>query len=494
MRIAVLLIAVLAMVQLEGAIKREFSRLGRYRNVRIIKVSWKGIHFTHSSGGGVLKPEDLSDSEKEMLSGELESWRRKLAKHNKENKHIVKQIKHEKEAELKDLIDKISSLSFDRLNRWFEQKINVGLYDGGFSDAFAQNYSIADNYKEALNALNLVRGDFEDSLLESIWAECRDKSIEEVIDILYQRVELDITDYDFKQNFYNRFPRAELKNDFFNYLENRVFKEASELAIGNLNKAIKKGKVDAMAKFASLYAAGHGVRKDLPNAQEWYMLAAKKGSIDACYALGVLSANGTIVENSAKDGINWFLRAAEQNHAGALFVLGNCYLNGFAVNQDYAKAVEYYTRSANEDFAPAQWALGICYLCGIGVQDNENNEEMALEYLQKAADNKYVPAEFVLGYWMNFTGDAEQSKRWFSKVKKHNFSMTDFLKSLGKLGPEQDFRKGDLLQISAEKGNPYAQFIMWVFLSTDFGNGRNIDEADKWFKKAAENDFWLSFF
>ena len=493
MRTGILLAAFLMIAQLHGAIKKEFSSFGNYRNVRIIKVTWRGIHFTHSAGGGVFRPEDLNENEKEILAKELEIWQQKLIKHNKYQKKVAIQLKHEKEEELKDFIEKISTISFEQLNRWFEQKINVGLYDNGFRDVFERTYSVADNYPEALKELNRAQGNFEDILLKRIWKSCKGKSIEETANILNQQAGLDITDYVFKQTFYNRFFRAELRNDFFNYLEARVFNEASNAVIDSLNKAIKKGNVEAMAKYASLYASGSGVRKDLPNAVEWYKLAAKNGSIEALYALGVLSAEGAVVENSAKDSINLLLKAAEHKHQKALFALGNCYLKGFGVDKDYAKAVEYYTLAANEEYAPAQWALGICYLWGIGVQENKKNNAVAFEYFQKAAENRYVPAELVLGYWLNLNGECAKGNELLCRVYQHDFTITDFFKALGMATSKKSVRQGEFLKIGVQKDNIFALFLMKLYLATDFGAGRQIDETIDWLQKDVESVCWLSF-
>ena len=425
-KIAVLLVAVFAMGLLEGAIKREFSHFGRYRNVRIMKVTWRGIHFTHSAGGGVFKPEDLNEEEKEILAEELEIWQQKLVKHNKQQKKIAKQLKYEKEDDLKDFVEKVYTLSFNQLDRWFRQKLNIGLYDNGFMDVFEQTYSVADNYQQAREALDLVLGDLEDSLLDTIWKMCRRKNIEETAEFLIQRLNMDIMDYDFKQQFFQRFPQAELRSDFVRYIEKRIFNENPNTAIAGLNKAMKKGKIEAMAKYASLYAHGRGVRQDLSNAIEWYRLAAKRGSLDAKYALGILSAGGEIVENSAKDAIDLFMEAAKEKHPESLFALGNCYLNGFSVEKDYKKAIEFYNLAAEEEYAPAQWALGLCYFWGIGVPERKNNIDTAFKYLQKAAKNRYVPAEFVLGYWLNLNGELENGNEWFCKVYQHNFTVTGF--------------------------------------------------------------------
>ena len=55
---------------------RKFYKIGNYTKVEILKITAKGIQVLHSHGIGYITDEDLSESEKKLLAGEIEECRR----------------------------------------------------------------------------------------------------------------------------------------------------------------------------------------------------------------------------------------------------------------------------------------------------------------------------------------------------------------------------------------------------------------------------------
>ena len=61
------------------------------------------------------------------------------------------------------------------------------------------------------------------------------------------------------------------------------------------------------------------------------------------------------------------------------------------------------------------------------------------------------------------------------------------------LRTEKCVTHGDFLQIGAEKGNPYAQLIMKLYLSTRLNGGRQLENTADWLRNDAGNIWGLSF-
>lgn len=87
-------------------------------------------------------------------------------------------------------------------------------------------------------------------------------------------------------------------------------------AFDNWIPLAKQGEAAAQRNIAHLYAAGKGVRRNLKQAELWYLKAANRGYSDAQYDLGILYLNGApgIFADKSKAEY-WLSRAAESDHA-----------------------------------------------------------------------------------------------------------------------------------------------------------------------------------
>lgn len=109
----------------------------------------------------------------------------------------------------------------------------------------------------------------------------------------------------------------------------------------------------------------------------------------------------------------------------------------------------------------AQVELGICYYSGEGVEQDYEKAEM---WLRKAAEQGDALALYNLGelyYETLFCVDAEQFGCRSRKAL-------------------------DSFRLAAEKGNVNAMFRIGNCYGLGYGTHQNIEEASKWFRKAAE--------
>ena len=182
------------------------------------------------------------------------------------------------------------------------------------------------------------------------------------------------------------------------------------------------------------YEEGHGVPKDIDEAEKWYRKAARFGYRDAQERLKELWGFNTSIsreyakseiisqkkwkpvyylvvpivlvilcvggnnwlgyyyfgkgydydkEQNYEEALKWYHRAADRGYVLAYCNIGCCYEGGYGVPQDYEEAVKWYRKGAEKGDAMAQNNLGCCYEEGNGVpQDYEE----AVMWYRKAAE------------------------------------------------------------------------------------------------------------
>lgn len=77
-----------------------------------------------------------------------------------------------------------------------------------------------------------------------------------------------------------------------------------------------------------LTAMGQGVRRDLPRATEWYLLAARQGHVEAQAVLGLHYMEGIGTERNWAEAARWSTLAADRGHGGASYNLAKMYAAG----------------------------------------------------------------------------------------------------------------------------------------------------------------------
>ena len=260
-------------------------------------------------------------------------------------------------------------------------------------------------------------------------------------------------------------------------------------------KAAEQGIAEAQYSLGVCYYRGEGVDINYNKAAEWHTKAADQGNTDAQCSLGVCFYYGEGVEKDHKKAIELFSKAAKhedndydflddpaqmyldavKGDAGSQFILGELYWIGQFVEKNEAKAIGWYTKAAEQGDAAAQFILGIHYANGDGV---EKNPKKAIELIYKAANQKLKEALWYLGCYY-FDGECvkqnlEKAIKWFNDAIKH--------------GADQELLKPkfwELLHKEEKQHDALAQFNIGYWLEHAWGTDEDIQEAIKWYTKAA---------
>ena len=259
----------------------------------------------------------------------------------------------------------------------------------------------------------------------------------------------------------------------------------------------------AMCDLARHSESGLGTEADESKAEEWFLKAAKalrkdaeKGNTNAMTELGWSYMSGKGVEKDEKEGVKWYQKAADLGNADAMCRLGVCYSEGKGVEKDQKKQFEWTKKAAENGNSTAMVALALLYKDGKGV---EQNEKEAYRWKLKAIENGNSIASFaylddVLNFYFNEGVAALKEDDYDAAIDA--FKIAGNLGSVGayfNLGiiyirKKQDPEALKYFLKAAEYGYPNAQYMVGVAYLEGKGTEKDVDEAKKWFEKAADQD------
>ena len=122
---------------------------------------------------------------------------------------------------------------------------------------------------------------------------------------------------------------------------------------------------------ADFQTAGDAYKRgDYETAAKEFLPLAENGDHRAMYALGSMYAAGHGVPRDLKEALKWFRKAATYGRPDAQYKIGVMYDRGLGLKQDYRKALNWYGKSAKSGFGLAQYKIGQMYVVGHGVKQN----------------------------------------------------------------------------------------------------------------------------
>jgi TPR repeat protein len=144
----------------------------------------------------------------------------------------------------------------------------------------------------------------------------------------------------------------------------------------------QKGHPRAMFYVAVCYDLGHGTKKNLRLAFDWYMKAAKLKHPDSQYNIGFFYSIGEEVKRDHAKKVYWYKKAANAGIIDAQRDLGYAFFYGLGTPKSHTKAVYWYKKAAKQNDSKALFNLGLCYKHGDGVS---KSVRWARYYFSKAA-------------------------------------------------------------------------------------------------------------
>ncbi|KAI8374273.1 uncharacterized protein BYT42DRAFT_575784 [Radiomyces spectabilis] len=225
----------------------------------------------------------------------------------------------------------------------------------------------------------------------------------------------------------------------------------------------KQSHPESTYRVAVCYETGLGTKRDKGHAMQFYRKAANLGDPAAMLKLGMILLNGLLgQQKTPREAISWLKRAAQradEEHPQALHELGLALEseNLPGVIPDVNHARDLYTQAAQYGYAPSQFRLGLAYENGF--LNCPVDPRRSIAWYSKAAEQGDVESELALSGW--------------------------YLTGAEGVLNQSDTEAYLWARKAAEKGSSKAEYAVGYYTETGIGVKQNLDDAKKWYMRAA---------
>lgn len=209
---------------------------------------------------------------------------------------------------------------------------------------------------------------------------------------------------------------------------------------------------------------GGGTKRDPFKAVTWYKKAAALGDTPAMYKMGMISLKGLLGQaRSPREGVSWLKRAAEradEENPHALHELALMYSNAGAndsIVRDEAYASQLFHQAAELGYKFSQFRLGTAYEYGLMGCPVDNR--MSIIWYTRAAAQGEHQSELALSGW--------------------------YLTGSDGILQQSDTEAYLWARKAATAGLAKAEYAMGYFTETGIGSNANMDDAKRWYWRAA---------
>jgi TPR repeat protein len=218
---------------------------------------------------------------------------------------------------------------------------------------------------------------------------------------------------------------------------------------------------------AVCYEVGAGTKRDKNHAMQFYRKAANLGEPTAMYKVGIILLKGFLGQpKNPREGISWLKRAsqsADQDHPHALHELAMAYekegVPSVIPDPNYSR--ELYSQAAQYGYVPSQLKLGLAYENGF--LNCPIDPRRSIAWYSKAAEQGDLESQFALSGW--------------------------YLTGADGILQQNDTEAYLWARKAADRGYPKAEYAVGYYTETGTGVPRNIEEAKRWYRLAATQNY-----
>lgn len=272
-----------------------------------------------------------------------------------------------------------------------------------------------------------------------------------------------------------------------------------------VKKLVQAGYTEAMFYLADCYGQGQlGLEVDTKEAFHLYQSAAKQGHAESAYRVAVCCELGQEEGGGTRrdpfKAVQWYKRAASLGNTPAMYKMGMILLKGLLGQQKTPReAISWLKRAAeraDEENPHALHELGLLYESASGNDIVIRDEEYSRQLFHQAAELGYKFSQFRLGsaYEYGLMGcpvDARQSIIWYTRAAAQGEHQSELALSGWYLtGAEGILQQSDTeaylwARKAASAGLAKAEYAMGYFTEVGIGVVSNLDDAKRWYWRAA---------
>ncbi|KAK2765026.1 hypothetical protein FQN54_008725 [Arachnomyces sp. PD_36] len=280
-------------------------------------------------------------------------------------------------------------------------------------------------------------------------------------------------------------------------------------AYKSIKKLVNAGYAEAMFYLADCYGQGMlGLEVDPKEAFNLYHSAAKGGHAESAYRVAVCCEMGFEEGGGTKrdplKAITWYRRAASLGDTPAMYKMGMILLKGLlGQTKNPREALPWLKRAAERadaDNPHALHELGLLYESASGNDAIIRDEEYSRQLFLQAADLGYKFSQFRLGaaYEYGINGcpiDPRQSILWYTRAAAQGEHQSElalggwYLTGADGILQQSDTEAYLWTRKAAQAGLAKAEYGMGYFTEVGIGVPANLDDAKRWYWKAASQNF-----
>lgn len=276
-------------------------------------------------------------------------------------------------------------------------------------------------------------------------------------------------------------------------------------AYRGVKKLVNAGYPEAMFYLADCYGQGMlGLEVDMKEAFGLYHSAAKGGHAESAYRVAVCCEMGFEEGGGTKrdpmKAITWYRRAASLGDTPAMYKMGMILLKGLlGQTKNQREALPWLKRAAERadaDNPHALHELGLLYESASGNDTIIRDEEYSRQLFLQAAELGYKFSQYRLGasYEYGINGcpiDPRQSILWYTRAAAQGEHQSElalggwYLTGTDGILQQSDTEAYLWTRKAAQAGLAKAEYGMGYFTEVGIGVPANLDDAKRWYWKAA---------
>lgn len=281
-----------------------------------------------------------------------------------------------------------------------------------------------------------------------------------------------------------------------------MFKEA----VQSLRYLAERGHADSQYLLGDLYASRALGKPDMERSFRYFLMAAKHGHAESAYRTALCLQEGWGTPRGASRALQFYKSAAFKNQPGALYQMGMLFFHGGMGIEDNVpnrlQGVKWLTRAAkvaNSVYNRAPHELAKIY--EVGYKDLVfQDAPYAARLYAKSAELGHIPSAGRLGRAYEFgelacPQDPALSIHYYTQAALGNDPNAQlslcawYMVGAGQSFPVNHPEAYEWALRAALNGLPKAQFTAGFFLEQGIGVHKDIVEATKWYKRAADGGY-----
>ncbi|CRG86327.1 Chitin synthase regulatory factor 3 [Talaromyces islandicus] len=275
-----------------------------------------------------------------------------------------------------------------------------------------------------------------------------------------------------------------------------------------VKRLVHDGFPDAMFYMADSYGhGGLGLQADPKEAFNLYQSAAKVGHAEAAYRTAVCceigQEDGGGTRRDAVKAVQWYQRAAKLGNTPAMYKMGILLLKGLLGQQKNPReAVTWLKQAADradEENPHALHELGLLFE-GQNPDFAQRDDQYSRQLFTQAAELGYKFSQYRLGMayeygYMGLPVDARMSIIWYTRAAAQGEHQSELALSGWYLtGADNILQQSDTeaylwARKAASAGLSKAEYAMGYFTEVGIGVPSNLDDAKRWYWRAASQNF-----